>query len=265
MKNEKPTITRIEKPDAQINEKLEDKRFEYFLKRYLDIMNDKDVPDYCKLLLQQPDIMLVASKLKPATDVEFITPYWDVLKESGIIDETKVAQFKKVMSEKFNVLSTETNNRFDGKFFLVYNPKLIDQRIKTEFPELEPWPKDNDLNGWFEANIQKGVSHHTLKGLYYGFPKSAINNWLKTLASEQNTVNEETQTIFSPGETYIVPKGELSEDVKTREKEKDGFLKRVKESNVINKEQDILSVFKEKLLQLKPEIKRRIELDRKKI
>lgn len=234
-------------PEREKIKTPEEKQFEEFAVKYLEVLKDKKVDDIYKLFLRQKDILLVLGNLKPMTDIELQRGILNEWIKRGYWRKESQKGLKRVLKEKFDIFATSNEKRPDDLIkFYIYDPKQIKEKIGKNSRLLE-WDSENNIEQWIEDNIKAGINRDLIAGTLYGFPKSAIEFYVK----HKGLGHVSHQTIGTFGEHYGIEKGSLPDDVKLREKQKQDFFQRLSQDKAIQNEYKKLDPLKNKLVEIK--------------
>jgi len=252
------TKERILKESNETPESREQrKNFESFKDSYLEVIMDSNISDTFKVLLRQPDLLLVLSKLKPMTELHFQKDTVERWEKAGLWNEGDLNKFQALLRDKFKLSIVSEHREGKDAFFRVFDEQQIKAKIK-EFPDLLPWDdQKDDLQSWWDKNLQAGKKWDYLLGICQGFPKSAIEFYL---TSGSTLEGAKQQTISKYGEDYGVPPGELAPDVIYREQMKEVFFERLKNDQEIQQEFEKNHEIKDKMTQIIKEVRKKYQM-----
>ncbi|OGY42025.1 MAG: hypothetical protein A2Y67_03000 [Candidatus Buchananbacteria bacterium RBG_13_39_9] len=232
----------------------EEVNYELFRSNYLGVLKDPNVPDIFKILLRHNDLLLVLGKLKPITEIEINKEIVEEWEKAGYWDEGDLDKFKIFLRDKFKLSIGDESRDGKGAFLRVFDVEQIKEQIK-KFPDLLSWDdKKNDLRAWWEENLQSGKKWDYILGICEGFPKSAIEYWLRM----KGLKDEKRQMLYTYDENYGVPPGELAPDVADREQQKKMFFDQFNNDQEIQAELKNTEDLKKELLQIRQRVTREL-------
>lgn len=125
------------------------------------------------------DYILVLNGIKPSTDFSF---------PGGTYDEIEFQKFKKVFEKnglRFSEIKIETNRRYGlRRYGLIYNPEALKQQ--TANSKLAPsYNGQMDIDDYIDQSTKKGYHPEAIAGKLFGFPESAIKDFLKRFKFEK--------------------------------------------------------------------------------
>jgi len=224
----------------------EEKEFEKFAAKYLEVLQDKKVPNIYKVLLRQKGFLLVLGKLKPMSEMEWNPEILDEWKKIKIWQDRDFNGISRLLLKKFNLHSSKIQKSPEIIKFKIYDQDQVKDQIK-KIPQLLAWDTQKNIEEWIEDNINAGINRDLIYGTLYGFPKSAIEFYIK----HHGLAHILHQNIGTYGENYGVEKGNLPEDVKLREKQKKNFFQKLSKDTAIQNEFKKLDPLKDKLIAIK--------------
>jgi len=203
-----------------------------------------ELPDYYKLFFLSQNIQMVIGALKPVTNITIDRGLIGEYVGAGLIDDYAMDDFSRVLFEYFDVKLTERMPPLAQTTheYYIYNPSLL-KSMSLKYPSLLPY-EGQSINVWIEQNLAHGLELDYIHGLMYGFPISAVKQFVKYQQGESCRL-EGRQRVSSYGEAYYVWGDEHKRDVMVREAIKEVFfahlaqntlyLQLIKELNVIAK------------------------------
>ncbi len=236
-------------PENEISKTPEQLNFESFKQKYLEVLNDPEIPDIYKVFLSQPDILLVLGKLKPATELYMQEENVEEFKKRGYWEKDSIDDFLNLLDKKFNLQNFKKYTEGGDLFYLIYDIDQIKQQIK-KFPKLLSWDENKSFSDWIDGNLDAGVPFDYINGALYGFPRSAIDFYLE----KGDLMNVDFQGIGTYGENYGVPSGELAPDVFVREQAKKKFFEKLENDQEIQVGLSKIDELKDEILQIRDEI-----------
>lgn len=173
-----------------------------------------ELPLVYKRYLKDSDILMVLGGLKAATDVTFL---------GDTYSESEFAVFKSVFERyglrisELDIRDTRSGHQFRHGY--LYNPKTLMDETKNSDLCL-PYDGEISINQFIAQCKSAGFPIDYIVGKIYSFPESAIKYFVKP--------KTKIKSIKTGNETYVIPDGELEEDVQKREEKKKKFFQSLK-------------------------------------
>lgn len=211
-KPEDPMIRNIKSQEILIDTEQQQKVIQAFPEIF------QQAPERYRFLLAHGDILMVLAGLKPGTEI---------IMAGDTYNPEEVEKLRQVLAPLGVRLEDNIITRKDAKGRLVhyvylYNPSSLEQYTQAHHDLCPPYHSVQTLPEWLDAirHIDEGQTEDNgLMGFYYGFPRSAIDNFRSRKPEDEDHI----RNFGRYNETYFVV-GEPKGDVLAREKAKDNFF-----------------------------------------
>lgn len=179
------------------------------------------LPNYYKILLLSQTVQMVLGGLKAATSISLDKQLIDEYIHRGLLDKLDMNILNSVLYDNFSIRVTEKIDGYnaDTLDYFIYNPNLL-STLSRKFSGLTSYNEEN-INQWLQHNSDKPIDY--LHGILYGYPLSAIKQFLKYQTMFACRVDGR-HIINNYGEAYIVWDDQMRRDVLMREQVKETFF-----------------------------------------